>query len=314
MTANLAQAGRQLVRYRSLVMDSARWAGFEFRPGDIVISTPPKAGTTWMQTICTLLILQDPEPAPPDEVSPWLDMVLRPVDDVLAQLAAQTHRRFIKTHTPLDGLPWDERVTYVCVGRDPRDLALSWDNHLFNIDFDAFFAARERAVGTADLAELMSHAPPPPPSTLKRFWGYMDGPYDPSNLDPNLAFAVHHLASFWAVRDQPNVVLAHYGELSADLSGQMRRLAGALGIEVPEGSWPDLVAAATFDRMKARAGTHTPESTHALWRNKARFFNRGTCGQWRTLLDKNGEARYAARVAELADPALLTWMHCDNPR
>lgn len=35
----------------------------------------------------------------------------------------------IKTHTALDGLPWDDRVTYVCVGRDPRDVALSWDNH-----------------------------------------------------------------------------------------------------------------------------------------------------------------------------------------
>lgn len=313
MAEHLTQPGRPLVRYRSLFMDSARWSGFEFRPGDIIISTPLKAGTTWMQTICALLILRDPEPPPQDAVSPWLDSMLRPIDEVFALLTAQTHRRFIKTHTPLDGLPWDERVTYLCVGRDPRDLAMSWDNHLFNTDFKAFFAARERAVGTADLAELMKHERPPPLSARKRFWNYMDGPYDPANLDPNLAFSMHHLATFWAVRDRPNVILTHYDELKADLAGQMRHLAATLRIEVPENLWPDLVAAATFDRMKARARSHAPEASHSLWRDNSRFFNRGTSGQWQKLLREKGEERYAHRVAQLADPDLISWVHGGRP-
>ena len=45
-------------RYTSIVCDSSRWDGFEFRDGDIIISTPPKCGTTWTQTICALLIFQ----------------------------------------------------------------------------------------------------------------------------------------------------------------------------------------------------------------------------------------------------------------
>lgn len=314
MGDHLTPPDRRLEHYRSLIMDSARWSGFEFRPGDIVISTAPKAGTTWMQTICSLLILQNPTPPPPDEVSPWMDTVLRPIDEVFALLTAQTHRRFIKTHTPLDGLPWDERVTYLCVGRDPRDMALSWDNHMFNTDFDAFGAARARATGVDDLPELMAQWPPPSPSAMKRFWEYMDGSYEPGVMEVNLAFAVHHNSTFWAVRDRPNVVLAHYGDLSANLAGQMRRLAGLLGIEVPDGSWPDLVAGATFKQMKARAATHTPESSHALWVDNARFFNRGICGQWKALLDRAGQARYAARVAELADPDLVTWLHGGSPR
>src|SRR5947209_5478250 len=104
-------------RYRSVVQDSARWDGFAFRPGDIVISTPPKCGTTWMQMLCALLIFQKPVlDTPLAELSPWLDMLTLPRDEVVALLDAQRHRRFIKTHTPLDGLPVDERVTYVCVG------------------------------------------------------------------------------------------------------------------------------------------------------------------------------------------------------
>ena len=41
-----------LHRYTSPEQDSARWWDFTFRPGDIVISTRSKYGTTWVQMIC----------------------------------------------------------------------------------------------------------------------------------------------------------------------------------------------------------------------------------------------------------------------
>src|SRR4029077_16572391 len=122
-------------RYRNVIMDSQRWDGFEFRDDDIVISTPAKCGTTWMQMLCALLVFQTADlPRPLTELSPWVDMQTAARDDVVAKLEAQTHRRFIKSHTPLDGLPYDERVTYISVGRDPRDVALSWDNHFANMN------------------------------------------------------------------------------------------------------------------------------------------------------------------------------------
>lgn len=93
-----AMSERELVRYRGLVYDSARWEGFELRPDDIIISTPPKCGTTWTQMICALLILQTPElDRPLSVLSPWLDMQSRSRREVVADLEAQQHRRFIKT-------------------------------------------------------------------------------------------------------------------------------------------------------------------------------------------------------------------------
>src|SRR5437763_15408746 len=138
----------ELKRYRSVVADSARWEGFPFRDGDIVISTPPKCGTTWMQRLVALLIFDTVElPAPVAKLSPWLDMQLAPLDDVLALLGAQQHRRFIKTHTPLDGVPYDERVTYICVGRDPRDAAISSHHHLDSMNREVLVRARQAAMG-----------------------------------------------------------------------------------------------------------------------------------------------------------------------
>src|SRR5215469_10337387 len=114
------------VRYTSPEEDSARWDGFAFRQGDIVISTRSKSGTTWMQMICALLVFGTPDlPEPLGRISPWLDWLVTPLDEVTTRLEAQTHRRIIKTHTPLDGIPLDPAATYIVVGRHPLDMAVS---------------------------------------------------------------------------------------------------------------------------------------------------------------------------------------------
>ena len=121
----IGTAARVMVvrRYVGTMYDSNRWDGFELRPGDIIIATPPKCGTTWTQMICALLILQEPElPLPLNRLSPWIDMVTRARTEVFADLQAQTHRRFIKTHTPLDGIPNDPRSPTSALGATPATL------------------------------------------------------------------------------------------------------------------------------------------------------------------------------------------------
>ena len=59
------------VRYQTSFTDSARWDGFVFRPGDIVISAPAKCGTTWLQMICALEIFKSATfDRPLDQISP----------------------------------------------------------------------------------------------------------------------------------------------------------------------------------------------------------------------------------------------------
>ena len=299
-------------RYRSLISDSARWDGFEFRPDDIVISTAPKCGTTWMQMICALLVFQTTTfDTSLDLISPWLDMLTRERGDVIADLDAQTHRRFIKTHTPFDGLPYDERVTYVVVGRDPRDVALSWDNHMTNMNFERLLGARAAAVGLDDLAEMFPDGPPEnPDSEIERFWLWVDNATPPSEAATGgLISMMNHLTTFWSVRERPNVVLFHYDDLKTDLEGEMRRLAAQLAISVPDDVWPELVEAATFERMRAGADRIAPDTTHAIWQSTQQFFHRGVSGQWRALVDEEGLRRYYERVAELAEPDLIRWLH-----
>ncbi len=297
-------------RYHTLVFDSDRWEGFDFRADDIVISTPPKSGTTWTQMICALLIFQTPTfDRPLDLISPWVDMLTRDLASVRADLDAQTHRRVLKTHTPYDGLPHDPDVTYICVGRDPRDIGRSWDNHWANMNLPAVLAAREKAVGLDDVTEQLTQGPPPRAELeIDRFWLWVDNPA-PVTETVSLHSTLHHLQSFWEVRDQPNIAMVHYDDLQHDLEGEMRRLAARLGITVADDRWPELVEAATFESMRDHADTIAPDTTHAIWTDNRSFFHRGTTGQWHDLLSDADLARYDKRVAELAAPDLVRWVH-----
>jgi aryl sulfotransferase len=297
------------IRYQTIFADSARWDAFAFRPDDIVISTPAKCGTTWLQMICALEIFQTTKfDLPLDRLSPWLDVLLRPLDEVLADLEAQTHRRFIKTHTPLDGLPFDDRVMYICASRDPRDVAVSWDSHISNINPDTVLTLREDAVGAVDLDELQAAAPPQG-AAHERFWSWID-PAAPGKAISDLEIMLHHLDTFWQVRDQPNIMLLRYEGLLDDLEGQMRYIAGRLGIAIAETVWPDLVQAATFEDMKGRASQLVPEASHdGFYDDRDQFFRTGSAGQWRQILSDDELPRYAARVAECAPADLAAWIH-----
>jgi aryl sulfotransferase len=256
--------------------------------------------------ICALLIHQDPKlPTALSELSPWMEMQVSPVAEVHARLDAQPHRRFIKTHTALDGLPYFENVTYLVCGRDPRDVFMSMQHHMTNIDMER----------TAMLLAQNGSAPDGPPREAPpddfniRFHAWMtQGTFEwEADGFPHWSH-FHHGETFWAHRHLPNIHFLHYSDLKADLEGEMRRLAGILGIEIDEAKWPALVKAATFDEMKANADRISPNSQQGLWRSNSEFFHNGRNAQWRGVLSDESLALYEDVKARRYDPTYTAWM------
>ena len=289
--------------YRSQEEDSGRWLAFSFRPYDIVISTRSKSGTTWMQMICALLVFQTADlPAPLALLSPWLDWLTIGQRQVYDQLAAQRHRRFIKTHTPLDGLPIKPDVSYLVVARHPLDMAVSLYHQGDNIN-------RERLRQLTDAPPPSAAAPARPPL---RPWlvRWVERDSDPRAELDSLPGVLWHLTDAWHRRREPNVLLVHYDDLLADLAGQMRHIAAWLGIDVPAARWPALVEAATFAAMSRKAAALVPDPNGVLKDHRA-FFREGRSGTGRDLLSTGEVNRYHQRTAELAPPDLLAWLHRD---
>ena len=123
--------------YGGKIADPARWQAFKPRVGDIVLSTPPKSGSTWVQGILALLISGDPNvDADVSNNAPWLDISVPELDEVMNTLEAQNHRRQIKTHTPIDGIPVWPDLRYITIYRHPIDVHFSFRKHISHMTQD----------------------------------------------------------------------------------------------------------------------------------------------------------------------------------
>jgi aryl sulfotransferase len=289
-------------RYRGFFADSARWERFEFRDDDIVISTPSKCGTTWMQNIVGSLVLDRPVlGAPISTLSPWIDMLIRTDEEVFGLLDAQEHRRWIKTHTPLDGLPRHPSVTYIAVIRHPLDVALSDRDHRANTDEHRALELRVAAVGVPEPS--LARSPEPQDAADYLRW-FIDNDAPATGSGPNgLADFCQQVTTYWERRNAANVHLFHYTDLWENLAGEMRRVASALDVTVDEARWPELVEAATLDSMRQRAADTAPEAQVALWRDPRLFFRSGGPRDWASLLTAADIAHFHQRLAMLSQDA-----------
>jgi aryl sulfotransferase len=297
--------------YRTFTMDSHRWDAFEPRPDDIVIGTYPKCGTTWTQRIVDLLVFQSPDPRPSMSLSPWLDSVMfQPLETDLATLAAQRHRRFVKTHLPFDSVPiWDE-VKYIHVARDGRDSCMSFHNHQFNTRAEWRQGVFEKALADPRLMAAMAGRARPVPAEPREFFLNWIGDAEADDTEGyglDLPFFQFE-TTYWRERRRPNVLFVHYNDLKADLAGEMRRISNFLEIDTPETLMPSLAKAASFACMKRDAAALVPVADK-IWEGGAdQFVFKGVNGRWRDVLSDEDLARYEALAARRWTPAQAAWI------
>lgn len=294
--------------YRGFMADSSRWERFTMRSDDVVITTPSKCGTTWMQTIVGMLLHGRTDlGAPMGTISPWLDMLIRSEAEVFAVLDRQTHRRFIKTHTPLDGVPYHTAVTYLAVIRHPLDVALSDRDHAANMHRERAVALREAAAGRYEPAADRESPPEDPAEYLRWF---VDNDLEPVGSGPyGLSDYCQQVRTYWDARHTPNVHLFHYADMWVDLDGEMRRVAAALGVPVDEDRWPAFVEAATITAMRSRAADTAPDAHLGLWQSPDGFFRAGGTRNWASLLTDEDVAHFHSRLRDLAGDATPWVLH-----
>jgi aryl sulfotransferase len=293
--------------YRTATMDSHRWDNFKPRADDIVVGTYAKCGTTWTQQIVQLLIFQDPDPRPVIQIAPWLDRVLTPIEQSLATLEAQTHRRSVKTHMPFDAVPIYEGVKYIHVGRDGLDASMSLHNHLFNFRPEHKARRAELAKGDSRLRPVGDADTPSDPRQYFLNWIESAEKYSRDGYGVDLPFFEFE-NTYWREHRRPNVLFVHYNDLKADLEAEMRRIADFLELEVSQSVWPSLVKAATFDDMKKNGASLMPGADSVWDKGADRFFNEGTNERWKAILKADDVARYHALATKKWSKATAAWV------
>ena len=148
----------------------------------------------------------------PGNTSPWIDANFEPIEAYLQRINTQPHRRFIKTHTPFDGIPFFPQCTYFAVFRDPRDMFFSILNHRDNwVDKDEAAASF--------------------PKGDNAFQDWLTGEFDPNEFDhQTMGGVAHFFKTYWDYRDLPNVHLFHYADMKNDLKSIIGRMAEGLDI------------------------------------------------------------------------------------
>ena len=276
-------------------MNSTVWNDFKFRDDDIVVATYAKSGTTWTQQIVAQLLFDGAEGIEVSPVSPWVDLRIMP-PEVIAGLEHLPHRRFVKTHLPVDALVFSPRAKYIYVARDGRDALWSLYNHHANANEHWYGALNDMPGRVGPPIE------PPPDSILEyyRRWFAEDG-YPFWSLWDNVR-------SWWGVRALPNVKLIHFNDMKSDLPGTIRDIAAFLSVPIDEASFPRIVEHCGFDYMKAHAEQVVPLGG-AMWHGGATtFIHKGTNGRWRDTLTPADIAAYEAKAVAELGPDCAAWL------
>ncbi|MFP6732383.1 MAG: sulfotransferase domain-containing protein [Rhodospirillales bacterium] len=279
------------------MIDSTYWNDFEFRDDDIIVGTYQKAGTTWVQQIIAQFVFNgETEGMPVGDISPWLDLRLPPLEAKLPDIIAQKHRRFLKTHLPVDALVYEPKAKYIYIARDGRDIVWSLFNHHHALN-DVFYD------GIASLPNFGPLLPRPETEDVREYflaWLAGDGhPFWPF---------WENIRTWWETRNLPNMYFLHFQNLVDDLEGTMRKIAAFLDIPIDESKWDLMVHHCGFDYMKKNATLSTPLGGVIFTGGADSFIFKGINDRWRDTLNKADIEAYEGRALVEVGPECAHWL------
>jgi aryl sulfotransferase len=225
----------------------------------------------------------------------------------IAKLNAQQHRRLLKSHLPLDALPYYPQVKYIVVGRDARDVFMSFWNHYSNFT-DATYARLNDPNGRvgdpmprcpADIHECWAN-------WINRGWFAWESEGYPHS--GNLS----HTQSWWNFRHLENILFVHFNDLLSNLPAEIARIAGYLQIDLPEAAFTTIAQRLSFASVKQSAAMMLPmpaEAAQNTWKQGLdAFFFKGTNGRWREVLSAAELLMYEQAKTRVLTPNCARWL------
>lgn len=260
-------------------------ANFQARPTDVLITTPPKAGTTWMQQILHQLRTGgDTTFTSIDEVVPWLEIQRdgRSWQEILQYFETLAEPRIFKTHCTAEQTPGIGTAKIILTSRDPRDCCVSFYHHIMNM---------------TDEARANKQMPVP------------------ESFDQHVAMWLEYAAwyrnvkSWWPYYDNTNVLWLRYQDLKSDITLSIDQIINFLKWHVTDEQKQKVLEYSSFDWMKAndeKFSSQGPGKTQVFKAGK--FIRQGKVGKFQDLMTAEQEQRILKKAKILLEPACLNFL------
>uniref|UniRef100_A0A7N4PC45 Sulfotransferase n=1 Tax=Sarcophilus harrisii TaxID=9305 RepID=A0A7N4PC45_SARHA len=234
--------------------------GFEARPDDLLITTYPKSGTTWMSEIMDLIkndgFAEKQKNIPITERIPMLESaapgILPTSTDVLEKLPSP---RFVKSHLPIPLLPknfWESNCKVIYVARNAKDVAVSYYH------FDR-----------------MNKFHPDPGTFAEYLEKFMSG---------NVSYGHwhEHVISWWEKKKDHPILYLFYEDIKEDPKREIKKVMQFLGKKFDEETLDRIVQHTSFESMKDNLMVNYKSlPTSLMDHNISPFMRKGIAGDWK---------------------------------
>ncbi len=241
------------------------YADYHHREQDVIITTYPKSGTTWMKQIAVQIgYLGAGEYKHIDDVVPWPDKLV-PIEgpelnDISVLSDSPTGIHVIKSHLEADYIPYDTGVKCICVIRDPKDTLVSvvhFENGFNKLLFDHTVPVEEWVA--AFQTDRFIYQP----------WAMLTD-------------------SWWKLKDQDNVLIMLYEDMKKDPTATIKTVADFLQVELTEDQFNNVLEKSSFSYMKANDDKFAPPAWDA---GHVPMVRSGKSGNSKELLSKEAQVQ-----------------------
>lgn len=260
-------------------------AGFQPRSSDVLITTPPKAGTTWMQQILHQIRSKgDDSFRSIYDVVPWLELRRQDISiaEQLAQYEAMESPRIFKTHCTYSQTPGVDTAKIILTSRDPRDCCISFYHHMQGLTDEV---KKERGMNSATDFD-----------TFFENW---------------MSFAAwyRNVQSWWPHRHQANILWLRYEDMKLVFSKAIDQICDFLEWSLTPYEKERVMGYASFEWMKENTHRFTTLAGYEKPHFKpGQFIRKGVVGDYKMQLSAEQEARILAKAKELLEADCLRFL------
>lgn len=264
-------------------------ANFRPRASDVLITTAPKAGTTWMQNILHQLRSGgDPSFDSIDRVVPWLELPREGLDHkaVLEVYEAIASPRIFKTHCTHEQTPGNDTARIILSSRDPRDCMVSFYHHVMDMTDSARTHAQFADLKTFD-----------------------------DVFDRWMSFGAwfRNIQSWWPHIHDDNVLWLRYEDMKQDIDPCVDRILQFLDWHISDTRRVAVNEYISFDWMKAHSDKFTMSHRGEPLFKPGGFIRKGQVGDHKQRLSKSQEQQILDKANNMLADECLDFLGLASP-